>query len=417
MKKYKRNFLYGMVGALLFSLPVMAMEEVAEEETPEQTMLRIFYTDTKTFLSQQEKKTFRSKGLEETLMLVEHKTAKGNLDTLPYGFVKQQIERAEQYSDAHFPEFKKRIFQDIMADLPLVEGVEVNRDLYNCTAARLMALSALELEEEEVMTKEELPEFFTQISFVGPSPYVTNLRNGLDFPWNCTDKEGQGFYNVLVHLNFEDMKGYSQAPYNCSFLNVLSPDGMVTRLDENPFIGTQTIPYGMLNNLHFIGGSLKPEVSAHGGREYKDSFSLFKHDHEHKVLWEMYRASLKEMGDVLDNIVMNSFGSIYYTALKEEESKNQDALFDFDFTLMHEDSPIADFKETMKGWTTVSPQKVFQEFATYNFPQGPTFKDLGKLIASHGYAVDLNRRGGSTDPELERYRKDMLQLLKERDVY
>lgn len=403
-----------------FSSIGMCMDPpVADPIAGNSVHLKELNSKTKDFFETREaKSTPRRKGLRDAILLVEHREKRGNLNTLPYEFLKNQIQHVTEYANKNFNPFKKNLLQSILSDLNLSEGLDVDRTLYNCTAARLMALSALTLSAEQMMPKEEIPAFCQKVLQTAGSHFgsVSQFTNGFEHPWDNTDREGQGLFNVLVNLNLEEMKKYELAPFHYFFINAFSPSGdVVVMLDEKPFIGTQTISYGLLNDLHFLGGSLTPEVSAHNLREYKGSFGILHHDKDHYGLWKSYISNLEKCSLKLP--VMNIFEEIYSVVLKEKKVKTQAALFDFLFVLMHEDSPIRNFPQTFKD-KIATKQDIFNEFATYQLPSGPVFRDLEKLIATHGYDARLDPSNCLlSETALEKYRTDMLQLLKERGVY
>lgn len=357
------------------------------------------------------KKTFTTRYLDETIMLVDHKSKTGSLETLPRGFVERQIERTRKYAEkAKFSPQKKVFLEDIISDLKLSESQSVKNPLYHCTAMRLMALSCVD-ENKPIMTKDVLPTFLGRHKLDAEVfPYALNLKDYLD----SYDEESQKFYSVLIHLNFEELMGYS-TDNNYGLSRFFSPKGEVMIIDEKSFVGTQTISYGMLNDIHFLGASLDPEISVHRTLGYLGPWKVMKHDEEHTSIWNRAVGIVKNRG--IYPLVMNSFMDIYETTLNEKELKLQKSLFDFLFILMHEDSPIANFDKTFKGKETVSKQDVFAQFADHlpgsNKPQ--IFKELGTLIAKNGYpeAGDVK----TYHKAMNAYMVDTVKLLKERGVY
>lgn len=394
-----------LVGLLAFSDKGQCMDAIDPDLELSEHLQQLNATIEAAYEGQTDKKSFRTKNLDEAISLRKHRLAKGNLEKLPYAFVKKQIERAREYANKKFNASKKIVLETIISDLNLSEGQDVDQVLYNCTVKRVMALSALEREEANIIKPQEIPAFLEERKPGNSDGFlkVNNLKTYL----NHEDGDKQTFYNILAYINLENLKIYSEAPYNYSFVRFLSPKNTTTIFGETPFIGTQTLSYALLNDLLLEGGSLNPNVSAHGWPEYDGSFGVLDHDEDHNKYWLQDTSKLKEHN--IYHLIMHTFIDIFEFSLQIEDLQIKNLLSDFLFILMHEDSPIGQFHKVFPAGTTVTTDDLLNQFATYSLP-GPSFQELGAWIARNGYPGAGKTQTYSAS--MEEYRRDMMQLLK-----
>lgn len=251
--------------------------------------------------------------------------------------------------------------------------------------------------------------------------YFREVRSEI---FNNSDEENIYFYNMLCHLNFEDLKCFSGPSSNYSFLRALSPKKGVSIIDKNPYIGTQTFTYTIFNDFYLFGAPLNPEIAAHNYIETKGPLGFWWHDTTHQYSWNLAKDRLKACS--LYETTIATLMDIYMSAVQEPHKKERKKILDFLFVLIHGTESteyIARKFENKKD--RINKHDILSELESFGWPiYYEHNRDLGSLIASNGYPEAIikdehTKTKETLDDEfraaINKFRRDMFRKL--HDIY